>query len=62
MDGVGVPEGVTLRWRVEGCLSSGLGISVVEPTSDTETSRGEAWRFEQVSKAVVSGKYVAEPA
>lgn len=62
MDGVGVPEGVTLRWRVEGCLSSGLGISVVEPTSDTETSRGEAWRFEQVNKAVVSGKYVAEPA
>jgi hypothetical protein len=49
---LGRPEGVSLRWKCEGSLTSGLNLSVV--------SSNDGWRFEEVGKAVVSGKYTAE--
>ncbi|KAJ9115462.1 hypothetical protein QFC22_005220 [Naganishia vaughanmartiniae] len=48
----GQPDQVTAQWRVSGTLSTGLDIVVVDPAA--------AWRFEQVRRGVVSGKYVAE--
>lgn len=51
----GTPEGVMVRWKCEGSLTSGLGLSVVH-----EAMSGQGWRFEEVGKAVVSGKYIAE--
>lgn len=51
--GLAQPEGVTLRWKVDGSLTSALGLSVVNGTEG-------GWKFEEVGKAVISGKYVAE--
>lgn len=47
-----VPEPVLAHFRVDGSLSTALGVSVVDPAA--------GWAFEQVKRAVVSGKYVAE--
>lgn len=47
------PEPVHVKWRAEGALSSQIGI-------ETVTSEGADWVFEDVKKAVGSGKYIAE--
>jgi hypothetical protein len=47
-----VPEPVLASFRVEGSLSTALGVSVVDEKA--------GWTFESVKRAVVSGKYVAE--
>lgn len=48
----GVPEPVTAHFKVDGTLSSGLGVSVVDSTA--------GWTFEHVARATTSGKYVVE--
>lgn len=48
---VGQPEGVIVRWRAEGTLTSGLGLSIVD---------GQGWELQGIQQAVVSGKYIAE--
>ena len=52
---VGQPQGVSLQWKCQGGLTSGLNLSIVTPEGTSE-----GWRFEEVGKAVVSGKYTAE--
>lgn len=47
----GVPEGVIVKWRAEGTLTSGLGLSIVD---------GQGWELQDTQKVVVSGKYIAE--
>jgi hypothetical protein len=61
---IGQPENVTVKWRADGLLTSGLGISIVSSGSEATaaTGPGSSWHFEEVRKAVVSGKYIAEPA
>lgn len=49
---LGQPDQVTAQWRVNGTLSTGLNIVVVDPAAE--------WKFEQVRRGVVSGKYIAE--
>lgn len=51
----GQPQGVSLTWKCHGSLTSGLNLSIVTPPGTSE-----GWRFEEVGKAVVSGKYTAE--
>ena len=52
---LGQPQGVSLQWKCQGGLTSGLSLSIVTPPGTAE-----GWRFEEVGKAVVSGKYTAE--
>ena len=49
------PQGVQASWGVEGALGSELGVEVV----DGQLEGG--WRFEEVKKGVIAGKYMAEP-
>ncbi|KAJ9111057.1 hypothetical protein QFC19_001255 [Naganishia cerealis] len=49
---VGIPEQVTAQWRINGTLNTGLDVVVVD--------QAVGWKFEQVRRGVVSGKYVAE--
>lgn len=49
---LGVPEPVTAHFKVDGTLSTGLGVSVVDSTA--------GWTFEHVARATTSGKYVVE--
>lgn len=49
---LGVPEPVTAHFKVDGTLSTGLGVSVVDSSA--------GWTFEQVAKGTTSGKYVVE--
>ncbi|KAJ9094944.1 hypothetical protein QFC21_005736 [Naganishia friedmannii] len=49
---LGQPDQVTAQWRVNGSLSTGLDIVVVDAAA--------GWKFEQVRRGVVSGKYMAE--
>jgi len=53
---LGQPQGVSVQWKCQGSLSSALGLSVVS----SGAGQGQGWRFEEVGKAVVSGKYTAE--
>lgn len=47
------PEPVAIKWHADGVLSSLIGI-------ETVTTEGAQWVFEEVKKAVGSGKYLAE--
>ncbi|WWC58213.1 uncharacterized protein I303_100749 [Kwoniella dejecticola CBS 10117] len=49
------PQNVLVTFNSEGVLASGLGIEVVD--GDIE---GHDWRFEEIKKGVISGKYSAE--
>ena len=49
---LGVPEPVTAHFKVDGTLSTGLGVSVVDASA--------GWTFEDVARATTSGKYVVE--
>lgn len=51
-DELGVPEPVTAHFRVDGTLSTGLGVSVVDSAA--------GWSFEHVARGTTSGKYVVE--
>lgn len=45
------PQGVQASWAAEGILASGIGIEVVGQ---------EGWKFEEVTKGLSTGKYLAE--
>ncbi|WWC66637.1 uncharacterized protein I206_100540 [Kwoniella pini CBS 10737] len=49
------PQNVLVTFNSEGVLASGLGIEIVD--GDLE---GHSWRFEEIKKGVISGKYSAE--
>ncbi|OCF36197.1 hypothetical protein I316_02070 [Kwoniella heveanensis BCC8398] len=50
------PVNVQAAFGIEGSLLSGLGVEVVNGELE-----GHAWRFEEVKKGTVAGKYLAEP-
>ncbi|WVW81891.1 hypothetical protein I302_103890 [Kwoniella bestiolae CBS 10118] len=49
------PQNVQVTFNAEGSLVSGLGVEIVDGELE-----GSAWRFEEIKKGVLSGKYLAE--
>ncbi|KAK6905319.1 hypothetical protein I203_106146 [Kwoniella mangroviensis CBS 8507] len=50
------PQNVQVTFNSEGSLVSGLGVEIV----DGELEGHDTWKFEEVKKGVLSGKYLAE--